>query len=225
MEKAIVLLSGGLDSATCLACAIDKGYEVHTLSFDYGQKQRVELELAKENSKRNGAVAHREVKLDTRFFQSSALANENIEVPKDSQQEDEIPVTYVPARNTILLSYALAYAEAIECDRIYIGVNSVDYSGYPDCRPEFIEAFEKLANLATKKGDEGKIKIKIETPLMKLTKGEIIKLGKSLGVDYSKTLTCYDPKGGKACGHCDSCILRKKGFLDAGIEDETIYVD
>lgn len=225
MKKAIVLLSGGLDSTTCLAYAKNKGYELYTLSFNYGQKQNKELELATYNSKLYGVKKHHIIKLDNSFFASSALANEDIDVPKDNKERDEIPVTYVPARNTIMLSYALAYAEAIDCSKIFIGVNSVDYSGYPDCRKEYIEAFEEMANLAIKKAVENKIKIEIETPLISLTKGEIISLGKSFGVDYSKTLTCYDPIDGKACGKCDSCILRKNGFKEANIKDETIYFE
>ena len=224
-EKAIVLLSGGLDSTTCLAAARAAGYLTYTLSFDYGQRLKTELELARENSRAYGAAAHHEIKIDNAFFQSSALANPEIKVPKNCAQTTEIPVTYVPARNTIFLSYALAYAEAVGASHIYIGVNSVDYSGYPDCRPEFIAAFEKLANLATKQSAEGLVKITIETPLLTLSKAEIIKLGKSLGVDYARTLTCYDPAGRKACGQCDSCQLRRKGFLEAGIPDETIYTE
>lgn len=226
-EKAIVLLSGGLDSTTCLAVALNKGYDVYTISFDYGQKQSYELELAALNSKEMGAVEHKTVRVDNTFFQTSALANTDIEVPKDklAEHEGQIPITYVPARNTIFLSYALAYAEFLRCNKIYIGVNAVDYSGYPDCRPEFVQAFENLANLAVKEAVEGTIKISIETPLLNITKAEIIKLGKSLGVNYSKTLTCYDPVDGKACGKCDSCLLRKKGFADAGVKDETIYTD
>jgi len=222
-EKAIVLLSGGLDSTTCLAIAAAQGYETYSISFDYGQRLKTELELAIENAKRFGTTAHHIIKIDSAFFQSSALANPDLAVPKNSMQNDTIPVTYVPARNTIFLSYALAYAEAVGASHIYIGVNSVDYSGYPDCRPEFISAFEIMANLATKQSAEGLIKIKIETPLLTLPKSEIIKLGKSLGVDYSQTLTCYDPVGRKACGECDSCLLRKKGFEEAGLRDETIY--
>lgn len=223
-EKAIVLLSGGLDSTTCLAVAVAQGYETYSISFDYGQRLKTELELAAENAVRFGAAAHHVVKIDNTFFQSSALANPDLAVPKNSVQNDEIPVTYVPARNTIFLSYALAYAESVGAGHIYIGVNSVDYSGYPDCRPEFIAAFETMANLATKQSAEGLIRIKIETPLLTLPKSEIIKLGKSLGVDYAQTLTCYDPIGRKACGECDSCLLRKKGFEEAGIADETIYL-
>lgn len=224
MTKAIVLLSGGLDSTTCLAIASSKFDEVHTISFDYGQKHKTELELADFNSKKFDAKIHKIVKLDPTFFKNSSLTNLDMEVQKDSLSEDAIPDTYVPARNTVFLSYALAYAETIQCSNIFIGVNSVDYSGYPDCRPEYIDAFEKMSNLAIKNAVEGKIIINIETPLIDLTKSEIIKIGKSFNVDYSKTLSCYDPLNGKACGHCDSCLLRKKGFEQAGIEDETEYV-
>ena len=224
MSKAIVLLSGGLDSTTCLAIATSKFDEVHAISFDYGQKHKVELELAEFNSNKFGAKIHKIVKLDTTFFQNSSLTNKNMNVRKDSISIDEIPDSYVPARNTVFLSYALAYAESIHCENIFIGVNSVDYSGYPDCRPEYINAFEKMANLAIKDAVEGKLKIKIDTPLIDLSKGEIIKMGKSMNVDYSKTLSCYDPQNGKACGHCDSCLLRKKGFKEAGIVDETQYI-
>ncbi|NOR45774.1 MAG: 7-cyano-7-deazaguanine synthase QueC [Candidatus Delongbacteria bacterium] len=224
VTKAIVLLSGGLDSTTCLAIAMSKFDEVHTISFDYGQKHRVELELAEFNSKKFGAKVHKVVKLDPTFFQNSSLTNTEMNVQKDSLTADVIPDTYVPARNTVFLSYALAYAESIQCSSIFIGVNSVDYSGYPDCRPEYISAYEKMANLAIKDAVEGKLRIRIEIPLIDITKSEIIKIGKSLDVDYSKTLSCYAPQNGKACGHCDSCLLRKKGFADAGLDDETQYI-
>jgi len=223
-NNAIILLSGGLDSTTCLAIADSLEYdEIHTISFDYGQKHKFELTLAEENSKGYNVKKHSIVQLDTNFFKSSALTDNNIDVPKDNSIKDEIPVTYVPARNTVFLSYALAYAEVNNCNKIYIGVNSVDYSGYPDCRPEFITAFEVMANLATKKSAAEGFKITIETPLISLSKGEIVKTGKALGVDYSKTITCYDPIDNKACGKCDSCNLRKKGFEEAGIPDETKY--
>ncbi len=224
-KKAIVLLSGGLDSTTCLALAANLGYEIYALSFDYGQKQNYELELAKYNAEKFKAKDHLIIKLDNSVFQKSALANQNIEVPKDGKVPVEIPITYVPARNTIFLSYALAIAETVMAEEIFIGVNSVDYSGYPDCRPEFIAAFQKMANLALKETVENKIKININTPLIAISKAEIIKLGKENGVDYSKTLTCYDPISGKACGSCESCRLRKKGFEEAGIADETIYFE
>ena len=224
MSKAIVLLSGGLDSTTCLAIAASKFDKVHTISFDYGQKHRVELDLAEYNSKKFNAKVHKIVKLDPTFFQNSSLTNSDMKVQKDSLSKDSIPDTYVPARNTVFLSYALAYAESIQCSNIFIGVNSIDYSGYPDCRPEYIASYEKMANLAIKDAVEGKLKIQIETPLIDITKSEIIKIGKSLNVDYSKTLSCYDPQNGKACGHCDSCLLRKNGFKQAGLEDETQYI-
>lgn len=224
MKKAIVLLSGGLDSTTCLAIASSKFDEVHTISFDYGQKHRFELEFAEYNSKKFNAKVHKIAKLDPTFFQNSSLTNKDIKVKKDSLAENSIPDSYVPARNTVFLSYALAYAESIHCSSIFIGVNSVDYSGYPDCRPEFIASYENMANLAIKDAVEGKLRIKIEIPLIDIAKSEIIKIGKSLGVDYSKTLSCYDPIDGKACGHCDSCLLRKNGFEQAGIKDETQYI-
>ena len=223
-NNAIVLLSGGLDSTTCLAIADSLKYdEIHTISFDYGQKHKFELSLAENNSKFYKVKKHSIVQLDTNFFKSSALTDSNIEVPKNEMNTNEIPITYVPARNTVFLSYALAYAEINNCNKIYIGVNSIDYSGYPDCRPEFISAFEAMANLATKKSVSEGFKISIETPLINMSKSEIVKTGKSLGVDYSKTITCYDPIDNKACGRCDSCNLRKKGFEEAGIIDETIY--
>ncbi|PIE79404.1 MAG: 7-cyano-7-deazaguanine synthase QueC [Candidatus Delongbacteria bacterium] len=223
-EKAIVLLSGGLDSTTCLSIALNEGYEVYTLSFDYGQKHNYELDLAKLNSKNMGAVKHIVCKLDPAFFRNSALTNPSLEVPKNNDS-DEIPITYVPARNTVFLSYALALAESINCFNIYIGVNSLDYSGYPDCRPEFIESFEKMANLGTAFGEKQNRKVNIKVPLISLTKGEIINIGKSLDVDYSKTITCYDPIDNKACGKCDSCKLRIKGFKESNYDDETIYFE
>ncbi len=223
-NNAIVLLSGGLDSTTCLAIAKSLDYdEIHTISFDYGQKHKFELSLAKNNSENYKVKKHSIVNLDTNFFKSSALTDSNIEVPKNLSNKDEIHVTYVPARNTVFISYALAYAEVNNCNKIYIGVNSVDYSGYPDCRPEFINAFEVMANLATKKSVSEGFKISIETPLISMSKGEIVKTGKALGVDYSQTITCYDPIDDKACGKCDSCLLRRKGFEEAGIKDETKY--
>ncbi|MBU4485720.1 MAG: 7-cyano-7-deazaguanine synthase QueC [Candidatus Delongbacteria bacterium] len=224
MNRAIVLLSGGLDSTTCLAIAKSKGYEIYALSFDYGQKHFIELRLAKYNAKFFKTVEHKIVKLDRNFFKNSALTNREISVKKDNYSETDIPNTYVPARNTVFLSYALAYAETVNSGHIFIGVNIIDYSGYPDCRQEFIKSFEKLANLALKETVEGKMRIKIETPLLFKTKSEIIKIGKKLGIDYSKTISCYDPTDGKACGHCDSCLLRKKGFGESGFADETIYV-
>jgi 7-cyano-7-deazaguanine synthase len=224
-SKAVILLSGGLDSATCLAIAKSRGFELFALSFDYGQKHSIEIGLAKLNAEFQGVKEHRTVKLDTKFFEASSLTGSGKDIKKDSFDSSKIPDTYVPARNTVFLSYALAYAETIGAESIFIGVNSVDYSGYPDCRPEFIQAFQTMANLAIKDAVEGRIRIKIETPLISMTKAEIIRTGKKLGVDYSKTISCYDPVEGKACGHCDSCILRKRGFDGSGYPDETVYAD
>lgn len=225
-KKAVVLLSGGLDSATAMAMAQSEGYEIHALSFRYGQRHSLELDCAVEQA-HIGAVEHRIVDIDLSSFGGSALTTD-IDVPKHESIEelsDEIPVTYVPARNTVFLSYALAWAEVLECFDIFIGVNALDYSGYPDCRPEFIEAFEAMANLATVAGVQGK-KLAIHVPLIDLTKAEIIKHGLDLGVDYAKTTSCYDPApDGRACGHCDSCLLRLKGFEDAGTTDPREYVE
>jgi 7-cyano-7-deazaguanine synthase len=215
MKKAVILISGGLDSTTCLADAKAKGFECYTLGFDYGQRHRIELECAKKLSPN-----HKIITIGN--FGGSALVDINIAVPKGGVGHD-IPVTYVPARNTIFLSYALAYAEVLGANDIFIGVNALDYSGYPDCRPEYIEAFSKMATLATKACVEGN-KLTIHTPLINLTKAEIIKLGNSLGVDYSQTSSCYDPVDGKACGTCDSCRLRLKGFSEAGLKDPINYV-
>lgn len=216
--KAVILLSGGLDSATTLALAKSKGYDCYALSFDYGQRHKFELKAARKVAKALGAVRHEVVKIDLSRFGGSALTAD-IPVPKSRSHKDigtGIPVTYVPARNTVFLSLALAWAEAIGAHDIFIGVNALDYSGYPDCRPEFIRAFERTANLATKAGVEG-AKFKIHAPLIKMTKAEIIRLGRKLGVDYSLTHSCYDPKpDGTPCGRCDSCLLRKKGFEEAG---------
>jgi 7-cyano-7-deazaguanine synthase len=224
-KKAVVLLSGGLDSSTVLPYAISQDYEVHALSFDYGQKHKFELDAANRIAKANSVQKHTLMTIDLRSFGGSALTAD-IEVPKDQSgavQSTEIPITYVPARNTIFLSFALALAEVSGAFDIFIGVNSLDYSGYPDCRPEFIEAFEKLANLATKAGVEGGA-YKIHTPLLKLTKAEIVKLGVSLGVDYSMTHTCYDPyENGDPCGCCDACNLRQNGFRQAGLVDPLNY--
>lgn len=220
-RKAVLLLSGGLDSTTMLALASQQrgGYQIHALSFAYGQRHSAELRLAREIAKRYDVAEHKVVDIDLRTFGGSALTSD-IPVPKDSDHQG-IPVTYVPARNTIFLSYALAYAEVIEASDIFIGVNSLDYSGYPDCRPEYIAAFEKMANLATNAGV-----VKIHTPLINLTKREIIELGISLGVDYSSTSSCYDPgPNGEACGHCDACRLRLKGFSEAGHTDPARYLE
>src|ERR1700674_5158308 len=220
--KAVCLLSGGLDSATCLAFARREGFECYALSFDYGQRHRVELEAARRVAGALGALDHRVAKIDLRVFGHSALTDD-IAVPKgrdEAEMSRGIPVTYVPARNTIFLSFALAWAEVLESSDIFIGVNALDYSGYPDCRPEFIEAFERMAHLATKAGVEGRTRVKIHTPLIRLTKAQIVTLARELGVPFGLTFSCYDPApDGRPCGACDSCLLRRKGFEEAGIED------
>jgi len=222
MSKAIVLLSGGLDSTTVLAIAKAHNFECYALSFDYGQKQRSELESAKTIANQSKVAEHRIMKISLADIGGSALTDDKIDVPKHSES-DEIPVTYVPARNTIFLSFALAWAEVIDCQKIFIGVNALDYSGYPDCRPEFIKAFEVMANLATKQSVEGE-KIEIKTPLISMTKAEIIQKGLSLGVDYSQTISCYlANSNGEACGECDACVLRINGFNNANIKDPTFY--
>ena len=221
-KRAICLLSGGLDSATCLAIARREGFECYCLSFDYGQRHRVELEAARRIAERLGAKDHQIVRFDLRAFGGSALTSDE-EVPKnrgENEMSSGIPVTYVPARNTIFLSFALAYAEVTGAADIFIGVNAIDYSGYPDCRPEFIHAFEGMANLATKAGVEGATKIKIRAPLQKLSKADIVRQALRLGLDVSLTHSCYDPDAhGRPCGGCDSCILRRKGFEEAGVTD------
>ena len=226
MPRAVVLLSGGLDSTTALAVARDRGFDVFALSVDYGQRHRVELDRAAAVAKALGAAEHRTVKLDLRAIGGSALTAD-VAVPKDRGPDDMahgVPVTYVPARNTILLGLALGYAETVGAFDLFIGANVLDYSGYPDCRPEFLAAFESLANLATKAGTEGAGKFRVHSPLLKMTKAEIIREGVKLGVDYSLTLSCYDPDAeGRACGRCDSCQLRKKGFAEAGVPDPTVY--
>ncbi len=217
MKRAVILVSGGLDSATVLAMAIDQGYECYTLSMDYGQRHRIELDRAKKVSASGGAMEHRVVRIDIGNFGGSALTDRDIDVPTQASQD--IPITYVPARNTVFLSTALGWAEVLEAKAIFIGANAVDYSGYPDCRPEYIEAFQTLANLATKAGVEGD-KIKIEAPIIHMSKGEIIQQGLKLGVDYSQTISCYNPRtDGKICGECDSCRIRETGFKEAGIKD------
>ena len=222
MSKAIVLLSGGLDSTTVLAIAKAHNFECYALSFDYGQKQRSELESAKTIANQSKVAEHRIMKISLADIGGSALTDDKIDVPKYSES-DEIPVTYVPARNTIFLSFALAWAEVIDCQKIFIGVNALDYSGYPDCRPEFIKAFEDMANLATKQSVEGE-KIEIKTPLISMTKAEIIQKGLSLGIDYSQTISCYlANSNGEACGECDACVLRINGFNNANIKDPTFY--
>ncbi len=226
-KKAVVLLSGGLDSTTTLAIAGNEGYDTYCLSFRYGQRHAVELQCARNIAKALGARQHIIVDIDLRTFGASALTETDIEVPKDrsdSEMETGIPITYVPARNTIFLSYALAYAEVLVVDTIFIGANAIDYSGYPDCRPEYIDAYQTMANLATQAGVEGKTKLRIRAPLIDKTKAGIIQIGTALGVDYSLTLSCYDPDTeGSACGGCDSCLLRKRGFKEAGIPDPTCY--
>lgn len=221
--RAVVLLSGGLDSATCLAIAQSRGYICHALSFDYGQRSFSELDAARRIAAAYAVSEHRVIKLDLGSLGGSALTDHSIAVPlKESRG---IPVTYVPARNTIFLAYALAWSEVLRANAIVIGVNALDYSGYPDCRPAYIQAFEAMANFATKSAVEG-LSIKLETPLISFRKAEIIKLGVSLGVDYSLTVSCYQAdKNGKACGNCDSCRFRKQGFAAAGVEDPTLYVN
>jgi 7-cyano-7-deazaguanine synthase len=224
--NAVVLLSGGLDSTTTLAMAQSQGFEVYALTFQYGQRHAAEIEAAKRIAARFGVNRHLLVPIDLRLFGGSALTSE-LPVPKGRDLDaigHGIPVTYVPARNTIFLSYALAWAEVLESSDIFIGVNVLDYSGYPDCRPEYIEAYQRMANLATKAGVEGRQRLTIHTPLIRLTKAEIIKKGMELGVDYRETVTCYDPSpAGEACGQCDACLLRRKGFADNGIPDPTVY--
>jgi 7-cyano-7-deazaguanine synthase len=226
IKKAVVLSSGGIDSATVMAMAKHHGFDIHSLSFFYGQRHAVELEAARKVADLLGAAEHLVINIDLNKIGGSSLTDD-MDVPKDRDERamsQEIPVTYVPARNTIFLSFALAWAEVLESSDIFIGVNAIDYSGYPDCRPEYIHAFERMANLATKAGVEGITKIKINTPLIRLTKAQIIKKGIGLGVDYSVTHSCYDPSPrGLACGRCDSCFLRKKGFKEAGVKDPTRY--
>ena len=222
MSKAVILLSGGLDSTTALAIAKEQNYDCYALSFDYGQKQRSELESSISIAKKSNVIEHRIMKISLSDIGGSALTDKAIDVPKHVESE-EIPITYVPARNTIFLSFALAWAEVVNSQTIFIGVNALDYSGYPDCRPEFIEAFETMANLATKQSVEGN-RIQIKTPLINMTKAEIIAKGLSLGVDYSETTSCYDANTlGEACGECDACVLRKNGFSNANVVDPTRY--
>jgi 7-cyano-7-deazaguanine synthase len=223
-KKAVILYSGGLDSTTCLAIAREQGYAPYAISFSYGQRHQQELEVAKRNARPMGALDHLLVEFDLRKMGGSALTSD-LAVPKGGVEDNEIPVTYVPARNTIFLSFALGWAEVLGSFDIFIGVNALDYSGYPDCRPEFIQAYETMANLATKAGVEGSGRMKIHTPLISLTKADIIRKGVSLGVDYGLTHSCYDPaEDGAACGLCDSCRLRLKGFAEAGMTDPVRYV-
>jgi 7-cyano-7-deazaguanine synthase len=227
-KRAVVLLSGGLDSATALAIAKAEGFDVYAMSFEYGQRHAFELECARRLAARSNVAAHTVAKIDLRAFGGSALTAD-IPVPKGRSLDEmggDIPTTYVPARNTIFLSFALAWAETLGSSDVFIGVNALDYSGYPDCRPEYIEAYERMANLATKAGVEGHQRLKIHTPLISLTKGQIIRRGLELGVDYSITSTCYDPASdGKACAQCDACLLRLKGFAENGIPDPAPYVE
>ncbi len=223
--RAVCLLSGGVDSSTCLALARREGFECYALSFDYGQRHRIELEAAARVAVFLGAARHVVATIDLRLFGHSALTDD-IPVPKSRDMNEigeGVPITYVPARNTIFLSFALAWAEVLEASDIFIGVNALDYSGYPDCRPEFIEAFERMANLATRSGVEGHTAIKIQTPLIQLSKSQIVQLGHELGIDFRLTHSCYDPTPeGRPCGECDSCLLRSKGFKEAGLADPLV---
>lgn len=225
-DPAVLLLSGGLDSTTLLAIARSEGKQVHALTFRYGQRHRGEIDAARRVADASGVAAHVVADIDLRMFGGSALTAD-VEVPKDRAPDDlshGIPITYVPARNTIFLSFALAWAEVLGAAEIFIGVNALDYSGYPDCRPEYIEAYERMANLATRAGVEGTRPVKIRTPLIDLTKAQIIQRGLALGVDYAVTTSCYDPApNGAACGHCDACQLRRRGFAAAGVDDPTRY--
>lgn len=225
-KKAVVLLSGGLDSTTTLAIAVHEGYEPHAMTFRYGQRHAVEIEAARRIARQYHVVRHQIVDIDLRAFGGSALTDD-LEVPRDRSAEDMshgIPITYVPGRNTIFLSFATAWAEVLGADDVFIGVNAIDYSGYPDCRPDYIEAFERMARLATRAGVEEGRRLTIHTPLIHLTKAQIVRRGLELGVDYSLTTTCYDPASdGSACGHCDACALRLKGFREAGASDPIAY--
>ncbi|MDO4584679.1 MAG: 7-cyano-7-deazaguanine synthase QueC [Planctomycetia bacterium] len=225
--KAILLLSGGLDSTTTAAIARSRGFELYALTVSYGQRHRWELEAARRVAEAMGVVRHEFLDVDLGRFGGSALTCEEMAVPHgrdEAEMGSDIPVTYVPARNTVLLSLALAYAETVGAADIFLGVNHIDYSGYPDCRPAFLEAFEKMANLGTKAGVEGTLKLKIHAPLLTMSKGEIIRRGLELGVDYSLTHTCYDPDAeGRSCGECDACLLRLQGFREAGVADPVEY--
>ena len=218
--RAVLLLSGGLDSSTCLLIAREQGFEVHALSFDYGQRHRIELDAACAIAKRYGAREHRTVKVDLPGAASSALTEPALAVPKNSLGQDKIPITYVPARNTLFLAHAIAWAESLDAADVFLGANALDYSGYPDCRPEFLEAFERMANLGTRAGVEGRLAFRIRAPLLRMTKAEIVKEGARLGLDFGLTSSCYDPgPDGRPCGACDSCLLRIKGFREAGLRD------
>jgi 7-cyano-7-deazaguanine synthase len=228
-KRAVVLLSGGLDSATVLAIARAEGFEPYAMSFDYGQRHAFELDCARRIAASAAVAAHTVVRIDLRAFGGSALTAPDLEVPKGrsaAEMGGDIPITYVPARNTIFLSFALAWAETLASSDVFIGVNALDYSGYPDCRPKYIDAYERMANLATRAGVEGRQRLKIHAPLIHLTKGQIIRRGLELGVDYGLTSTCYDPApDGKACGRCDACQLRLKGFAENGMADPVAYVE
>ncbi len=219
-SRAVVLLSGGIDSSTTLAVAKDRGMDCYALTFDYSQRHALEIASAKQVARALGVKRHLIIRFDLSEVGGSALTDRTLEVPKGQEVGEDIPVTYVPARNTIFLSFGLAWAEVLEAPYIFIGANAVDYSGYPDCRPEYLKAFEQMANLATKVSVEGRIRFRIEAPLLYMTKAEIIKLGHRLGLDYGLTWSCYDPQpGGRPCGRCDSCRFRAKGFEEAGLED------
>jgi 7-cyano-7-deazaguanine synthase len=224
-KRAVVLLSGGLDSSTCLAAAIHQGYEAHALSVDYGQRNRGELARARRIARALGAAGHRVVRVDLSAFGGSALTDPALAVPRGRSRREiarGIPITYVPARNTVLLALALAHAETVGAADLFIGVNAVDYSGYPDCRPAFVRAFERLARVATKAGVEGR-PFRVRTPLLRRSKAGIVRLGTRLGVPFRLTLSCYAPERGRACGGCDACALRRKGFAEAGVPDPTLY--
>lgn len=225
-RSAVVLLSGGLDSTTILAIAKDEGFKVHAMTFRYGQRHQTEIEAARRVVKRFTVAEHVVIDIDLGLIGGSALTSD-LAVPKgraSSNMASEIPITYVPARNTIFLSFALAWAEVLKAQDIFIGVNALDYSGYPDCRPEYIEAYQRMANLATREGVEGRQRLTIHTPLIDLTKGDIVRRGLDLGVDYGETRTCYDPSpGGEGCGQCDACLLRLKGFAENGLQDPAPY--
>ena len=224
-RKAVVLLSGGLDSSTCLLIAREEGYEVHALSFDYGQRHAVELDKARAVALRYGVAEHRVARIDFPAPGASALTDPDIAVPRESLGQVSIPITYVPARNTLFLAHALAWAEALEAFDIFLGANALDYSGYPDCRPEFLEAFERMANLGTRAGVEG-ARFRIRAPLLELTKAQIVARGAALGLDFGLTSSCYDPSPeGAPCGRCDSCLLRRKGFEEAGLRDPIAPTD
>ena len=219
-RPAVVLLSGGLDSATCLLLAREEGFAVHALSFDYGQRHAVELARAHALAERYGAAAHRVVRLEVPSREASVLTDARQELPRNALGREPIPPTYVPARNTLFLAYALAWAEPLGASDVFLGANALDYSGYPDCRPEFLEAFAKAANLGTKAGVEGRVRFRVRAPLLAMTKSEIVREARRLGLDFSLTSSCYDPDpSGKPCGACDSCLLRAKGFSEAGLTD------